>query len=69
MRIPIVSPIFHAKDVCGRHQIRGNANGPTLARAMLIVDFLKYHGGFSSAKSGGEVVRNSPQCLHLIASS
>jgi GNAT superfamily N-acetyltransferase len=26
-----VSPIFHTRVVCGRHQIRGNARGPTQA--------------------------------------
>ena len=34
--IPIVSPIFHAQVVCGRHQIRGNARGPTQATATII---------------------------------
>ncbi len=42
-RIPIVSPIFHARVVCGRHQIRGNARGPTKQTAMIIKDFRKYH--------------------------
>lgn len=42
-RIPMVSPIFHARVVCGRHQIRGNARGPTEQTAMIIKDFLKYH--------------------------
>ena len=52
-RIPMVSPIFHARVVCGRHQIRGNARGPTEQTAMIIKDFRKYHGIFSSAKRGG----------------
>ena len=70
-RIPMVSPIFHARVVCGRHQIRGNARGPTEQTAMIIKDFRKYHWIFSSAKRGGGVAasRNSPQCLHFIASS
>ncbi len=42
-RIPIVSPIFHARVVCGRHQIRGNARGPTKQTARIIKDFRKYH--------------------------
>ena len=42
-RIPIVSPIFHTNVVCGRHQIKGNAKGPTQKNAMLIKDFWKYH--------------------------
>ena len=69
MRIPIVSPIFHAKDVCGRHQIRGRANGPTLARAIVMVDFLKYQGVFSAVWGDDPAVKNSLQCLHLIAAS
>ena len=42
-RIPTVSPIFHASVVCGRHQIRGKARGPTQQTAMIIKDFRKYH--------------------------
>ncbi len=69
-RIPMVSPIFHALVVCGCHQIRGNASGPTEQSARTIKDFRKYHGSFSSATRGRrEAARNSPQCLHFIASS
>ena len=69
-RIPMVSPIFHALVVCGRHQIRGNARGPTEPTAMIMKVFLKYQGSFSSATRGREeAFRNSPQCLHFIASS
>jgi len=68
--IAIVSPIFHARVVCGCHQIRGNARGPTQKTAMIIKDFRKYHWIFSSAKRGSlEASRKSPQCLHFIASS
>ena len=42
-RTPSVSPIFHARVVCGRSQIRGNAKGPTQETAMIIKDFRKYH--------------------------
>ena len=38
-RIPIVSPIFHANVVCGRHQIKGKTKGPTQQKAMIIKDF------------------------------
>jgi len=69
-RIPMVSPIFHARVVCGRHQIKGNASGPTDKTAMMIKVFPKYQGIFSSAMRGrAEASRNSPQCLHFIASS
>ena len=37
--------------------------------AMIIIDFLKYHGDFPAIGRGGTAVRNSPQCLHLIAAS
>ncbi len=49
----MVSPIFHPRVVCGRHQIRGNARGPTEQTAMTIKVFRKYHGIFFSAKRGG----------------
>jgi hypothetical protein len=69
-RIPMVSPIFHARDVCGRHQIKGNARGPTEQTARMIKDFLKYHATFLSAeREEAEASRNSPQCFHFIASS
>ncbi len=69
-RIPIVSPIFHARVVCGRHQINGNARGPTQQTAMIINDFRKNHEIFSSAERGGlETSGNSPQCLHFFAAS
>jgi hypothetical protein len=42
-RIPIESPIFHARVICGCNQIRGNAKGPTQQTAMIIEDFRKYH--------------------------
>jgi hypothetical protein len=67
-RMPMVSPIFHATDVFGRHQIRGNARGPTEQTARTIKDVRKYHLIFSSAARGGPF-RNSPQCLHFIAAS
>jgi len=68
-RITVVSPTFHARVVCGRHQIRGNPKGPTEEMAKKIKDFLKYHLVFSSAKRWWwEASRNSLQCLHLIAS-
>ena len=70
IRIPMVNPIFHARVVCGRHQIRGNARGPTEQTAMTMKDFRKYHGIFFSAKfKGFDPSRNSPQCLHFIAAS
>ena len=65
----MVRPIFHVTDVLGRHQIRGRANGPTLARAIVMVDFLKYQGVFSAEWGDDSAVKNSPQCLHLIAAS
>ncbi len=69
-RIAMVSPIFHARDVCGRHQISGNARGPTERSAMIMKVFLKYHGNLYSVKRVGvDLSRNSPQCLHFIASS
>jgi len=69
-RIPIVSPIFHASDVCGRSQTRGNAKGPTAQTAIMTKDVRKYHCSFFSAKRRRlEASRNSPQCLHFIASS
>ena len=45
----MVSPIFHAGVVCGRHQIRGNARGPTVQSARIIKEDLKYHCVFTSA--------------------
>ena len=69
-RIPIVSPIFHDRVVCGRNQIRGNARGPAQQTAMMIMDLRKYHFIFSSVQRGGwEASRNLPQRLHFIASS
>jgi hypothetical protein len=68
-RMPMVRPIFQVIDVLGRHQIRGRANGPILARAIIIVDFLKYQGVFSVGRGGDTAVKNSPQCLHLMALS
>jgi len=68
--IPTVSPIFHAADVRGRHQISGNARGPTKQTASTIKDLRKYHGIVSPVKLGRrEAFRNSPQCLHFMASS
>lgn len=66
--IPMVSPIFHARDVCGRHQISGNASGPTEQSAKTIKDVRKYHLNFSSA-ARDEPSRNSPQCLHFMAAT
>ena len=49
MSITAVSPIFHVREVRGRHQIRGNAKGPTERSAKMMQAFRKYHGNFSSA--------------------
>lgn len=38
-----VSPVFHASVIPGRHQIKGNANGPTDAKAKIMNAGLKYH--------------------------
>ena len=66
----MVSPIFHAREVFGRHQSMGNARGPTQESAITIEDVLKYQGSFSAAWLGGlELSRNSPQCLHFMAAS
>ena len=66
----MVSPIFHAREIAGRHQIRGNARGPTEQSAKIMKGFRKYHGISSFARRGEmEASRNSRQCLHLIASS
>jgi len=66
----MVSPIFHARDICGCHQIMGNASGPTERSAMMMTDFRKYHGNFSSAVFVDVgAFKNSPQCLHFIAAS
>jgi hypothetical protein len=66
-RITIVSPIFHPRAVSGRHQISGNARGPTVQTAMIINDLLKYH--LMDWDGREDALRNSPQCLHLIAAS
>jgi hypothetical protein len=67
-RIHIVSPIFHALDVCGRHQINGKASGPTEATARTIMEVRKYQGMSACAPRGTLAAsRNSPQCLHFIA--
>lgn len=69
-RIPMESPIFHANFVFGCHQIRGNASGPTEQTMKIMKGVRKYQGSFSSLTSGwAEAARNSPQCLHFIASS
>ena len=69
-RITIVSPIFQRRVVSGRHQINGNARGPTVQIAMIIKDFRKYHLIVFSLWCGrGDASRNSPQCLHFIAAS
>ena len=69
-RMPIVSPIFQARDVRGRHKISGNASGPTEQIARTIKGVRKYHGWlFVSTDARLAPFRNSPQCLHLIASS
>jgi hypothetical protein len=69
-RMPTVSPIFHARDVLGRHHIRGNARGPTERTAMMMKVVRKYQGSFSPARRGFlEASRNSPQCLHFMAAS
>jgi len=70
IRIPIVSPIFQTRDVCGRHQIMGNARGPTQQMAKTIADVRKYQGRFFDAAAAREAAfRNSPQYLHFIAAS
>ena len=66
--------IFNERFVFGRHHNRGRAKGPTQRMAMTMEDVRKYHGSFLSAMDGGIDVRplpsrNSPQCLHFIASS
>ena len=69
-RIAIVSPIFQPRVVFGRRQISGKARGPTLQSAKIINDFRKYHLILRSPGRGREdASRNSPQCLHFIASS
>jgi hypothetical protein len=66
----MVSPIFHAGEVLGRHQIKGNARGPTEHRAMTMKVVRKYQGSASVARRGfWEASRNSPQCLHFTAAS
>ena len=68
----MVNPIFHARAVSGRNQIRGNAKGPTEQTAMTMKDLRKYHGiffSFSAEWEGRDPSRNSPQCLHFIAAS
>ena len=66
----MVRPIFQAGDVWGRHQIRGNARGPIEQTANMIKDLWKYHGSLPAVPRGGAVMsKNSPQCLHFIASS
>jgi hypothetical protein len=40
----MVRPIFHAGEVWGRHQIRGNARGPIEHTAKMIKELQKYHG-------------------------
>lgn len=61
---------FQSNVSFGCHQISGNANGPTESRAMISTEVRKYHGGsFAVAVCRPEPSRNSPQCLHLIASS
>lgn len=51
-RMPMVRPIFQAREVFGRHQIRGNARGPTEARAITIMEVRKYQGAFLSQGAG-----------------
>jgi hypothetical protein len=69
-KIPMVSPIFHARDISGRHQISGRARGPTQAMARTINEVRKYQGVLSCNERGTlDASRNSPQCLHFIASS
>ena len=66
----MVSPSFHAGDVRGRHQIKGNAGGPTLHSARTINVVRKYHGSFFPALQRiAKPSRNSLQCLLYIASS
>ncbi len=69
-RMRIVRPIFQAREVLGRSQMRGRARGPTLHNAMTIKVFPKYHLVLLSLGRGWDgMARNSPQCLHFIASS
>jgi len=68
-RIAMVIPIFHACESFGCHQIMGSASGPTVQRATTMEDVRKYQGRVSLATRGAaEVFRNSPQCLHFMAS-
>ena len=62
-----VKVIFQARDIPGCHHINGSENGPTLKTIKTINDIRKYHGSFSLGLS--LIFRNSPQRLHLIASS
>ena len=69
IRITMVSPIFQAGDVWGRHQIRGNAKGPIEQTAKMIKDLRKYHGRLPLVLRGKAATsKNSPQCLHVSAS-
>jgi hypothetical protein len=66
----IVSPIFQPRAVFGRNQMSGRARGPTLQTAKIINGFWKYHLMlFSLGSVRWDTSRNSPQCLHFIASS
>ena len=67
--MPKVSPIFQARVVRGRHQISGNANGPTEQTAKAIKLVRKYHGTRLTSTRGQAPSKNSPQCLHLIAAA
>lgn len=65
----IVNPVFHIRDIFGRHHIRGKAKGPTQKTARTIKDVRKYQGiRFPSVNCRHLSSRNSPQCLHFIAS-
>lgn len=62
--------IFQTTFNRGCHQTIGKANGPTLQKANTITDVRKYHGTFREGSRGGmEPSKNSPQYLHLMASS
>ena len=63
-------PIFQPTESRGCHQIMGKASGPTLPTATTMAQVRKYQGKLFAGRRGGpEPSRNSPQCLHLIASS
>lgn len=74
MRMAIVSMIFNDRLICGCSHISGIANGGRQKKAIIMEDVRRYHGILFSDLDGGAderplPSRNSPQCLHFIASS